>query len=100
MFEAFALANPPREEGGIADGLAFGASDAGQRRLSADASLELLIARSTVNGGRGRLKARRGPYLAGALTRDPPGITMIARLPRLTTRVLTLSPPRRGGTRA
>ena len=100
MFEAFALANPPREDGGLADGLAFGASVAGQRRLSDDARVELLIARRTVRGRRRRLQARRGPYLAAALTRDPLGIAVVGRLPRRTARVLTLSAPGRGGTRA
>ncbi|MGZ4195211.1 MAG: hypothetical protein ACXVFQ_02405 [Solirubrobacteraceae bacterium] len=100
MFDAFTLANPPREEGGLADGLAFGASVAGERRLSDEARVELLIARSTMKRRRGRLEARRGPYLAATLMRDPPGITVVGRLARQATRVLTLSAPGRGGTRA
>ena len=98
--EAFARTNPPREEGSIADGIAFGASVARERRLSDDARVELMVARSTVTAHRGRLKPRRGPYLGATVTHSPLGVIVVGRLPGRGTRVISLGAPRRDGTRS
>jgi hypothetical protein len=99
-FEAFALPNPPREQGSLADGLAFGASVAPERRLSDGARVELMVARSAVTARRGRLQPRRGPYISATLTRSPRGITIVGRLPGRATRAFSLAAPGRGSARA
>jgi hypothetical protein len=101
QFVAFAETNPPQNEGGLADGLAFGAYAARRWRLSDDSRVELMIAGSRLNG---RLEPRRGPYLAATATRRPAGVIIVARLPGLGIRVSSLyvpwggTPRRRRGT--
>lgn len=99
LFRVFARTTPPREEGSLADGLAFAAHVARERRLSDGARVELTVARSTVAARRGRLRARRGLYVRAILTRRPRGIIVVGRVPSRAPRVFSVTAPRRRSTR-
>lgn len=95
-FARFARANPPRDGGALSDGLAFGTAVSRERRLSDDARLEHMVNRAAVVTRHGRLAPRRAPHLAATLTRNPPGLVVISRLPVLGTRVISLRAPQFG----
>src|SRR5262249_19769275 len=64
-FAEFARSNPPGESARV-DGVAFGAWIARRRGLTGDARVELMVAKSTLNGC---LEPRRAPYVAATATR-------------------------------
>ena len=92
QFTAFARVTPPPEGGGLADGLAFSQVIARQRRLPDDARIEGMLATSRVKLRHNRLVSRRGPGLAAVTTGRPRRLVIIATLPLVGTRIVTLGP--------
>jgi hypothetical protein len=92
QFAAFARVTPPPEGGALADGLAFSRVIARKRRLPDDARIEGMLATSRVKLRSNGLVARRGPRLAAAMTGRPRRLVVIATLPPIGTRVVTLGP--------
>jgi hypothetical protein len=92
QFTAFARVTPPPEGGALADGLAFSQVITRQRRLPDDARIEGMLAASRVKLRHNRLVARRGPRLAAVTTGRPRRLVIIATLPPVGTRIVTLGP--------
>ena len=82
-FVAYAAGRPPPAAGGaLAEGLGFARDLARHRRLSGDARVEALLAAA-------RLSPR--PFrLAATLAGRPPRLVVLARVPRLGERALSL----------
>jgi hypothetical protein len=98
-FTAFAGANPPRDGGAVADGLALAQSLAREGRLSADAKVERMVHAAGFVTRRGRLTRRRRPHLAVTATRRPVRLVVVAHIPRVGTRVISMEPLRRSRSR-
>jgi hypothetical protein len=92
QFAAFARVTPPPEGGALADGLAFSQEIAHQRPLPDDARIEGMLATSRVKLRHNRLVSRRGPGLAAVTTGRPRRLVIIATLPLVGTRIVTLGP--------
>jgi hypothetical protein len=92
QFTAFARVTPPPEGGALADGLAFSKVIAHKRRLPDDARIEEMLATSRVKLRSNRLVPRRGPRLAAVTTGPPRRLVIIASLPPIGTRIVTLGP--------
>jgi hypothetical protein len=91
-FNAFADASPPQNGGALADGLALGNLVARERGLSDEAKVERMITIAGMTTRSGRMQRRRVPYIGAILTRQPPGIVIVAHGPVVGTRVLSLRP--------
>ena len=82
-FGASAAGRPPPAAGGaLADGLGFARDLARQRRLSGDARVEALLAAARLSP--------RPLRLAATLAGRPPRLVVLARVPRLGERALSL----------
>jgi hypothetical protein len=84
-FVAWATGRPPPAAGGaLADGLGFARDLAHHRRLSGDARVEALLAAARLSP--------RPLRLAATLAGRPPRLVVLARVPRLGERALSLPP--------
>ena len=89
-FAAYARVTPPPDAGSVADGLAFSQILARERRLPDDARIERMLVTSDVKLRHNRLAARRGPRLAATVTGPPRRLVIVASVPPIGVRLVTL----------
>jgi hypothetical protein len=90
-FEAYARSvAPPATGHGFTDGLAF-ARTLARAELTADARVELLLARAVVAGRGGAVRDRRGVFAGALVLREPRRIVLVLRAPVVGRRVLAIA---------